>query len=306
MYYSVYGLVLKSDFTLPELHQISSELSEAGPDSIVEIVMGRVPEELNGEKSLSPWFGFAGRSSLYRIPDVGRILVEDGCRVTVDMQAGALESDMRTYLLGSGIGTIAHQRGLKPIHASVVLSPRGAIAFSGPSGAGKSTIVAELTKKLGWPVISDDLAMLSIQERQPMIVGGVKRLRLWSDALERLEWPKQGLERDTWRAEKFLSFQGAKFIGGFFPLTGLYEISPDRLEGVVVEMHGAEKFAAFLNAVYRPFLAPIYQNRQELNWAIALACERVVFWKGGRPSSNAMAGLVEQRVSCGAESTDAM
>jgi hypothetical protein len=45
--------------------------------------------------------------------------------------------------------------GWELLHASAVMTPRGALAFCGPSGAGKSTLAHELDRR-GYPPLADD------------------------------------------------------------------------------------------------------------------------------------------------------
>src|SRR6056297_2843855 len=144
MFYSAYGLTVQSDFELPELRSILSD----GPAD-VDVISGEVPSKFPDARYLEPWISISGRDVLYVIPGVVRLLVQDGYRVVVDLEDGARESDMRTYLIGSGFGTILHQRALLPLHISAVLSPRGAIAFTGPPGVGKSTMAARINAEIG-------------------------------------------------------------------------------------------------------------------------------------------------------------
>lgn len=283
MYYWVYGFALKSDFELPELREITREEAEAGPPPMVEIVKGPVPDALPGERRLAPWLAHAEGRWLVSIPDVGRLLVEAGRRVVVHKMPDALESDLRTYLLGTGLGALAHQRGLVPLHVSALLGPAGAIAFTGPSGAGKSTAVATLSREFGWPVISDDVAVLSVDDGRVTVEGGVRRLRLWSDALDRLNIPKEGLVRDTHRHDKFLLHPQDHFVSGRHPLMLLYEIAPSHGHECPVDVHGAERFAMLMNAVYRPMIAGLEQDITKLQTDMTAAANLISGSLGPRP-----------------------
>ncbi len=286
MYYWVYGFALKSDVELPELREITREEAEAGPPPMVEIVVGAVPEALPGEQRLAHWLAHADGRWLVTIPDVGRLLVEAGRRIVIAKAPGAPESDLRTYLLGSGLGALLHQRGQIPLHVGAVLSPAGAIAFTGPSGAGKSTAVAKISQELGWPVISDDVAVLSIENGRAIIEGGVCRLRLWSDALDRLNLPTEGLVRDIHRHDKFLLHDSTRFASGSQPLALMYEIVPDHGSGGPVTVQGAGRFVMFMNAIYRPAIAGIEQDKNVLHSRLSAAANLTFGEKGPRPESD--------------------
>lgn len=285
MYYWVHGFALKSDFELPELREITREEAEAGPLPMVEIVNGPVPEALPGETRLVHWLAHAEGRWLVTIPDVGRLLVEAGRRVVVQKMPDALESDLRTYLLGTGLGALAHQRGLVPLHVGALLSPAGAIAFTGPSGAGKSTAVATLSQELGWPVISDDVAVLSVEEGQVTLEGGVRRIRLWSDALDRLNMPKKGLVRDIHRHDKFLVHPQDLFVSGPHDLALLYEIVPRHSHNGPVAVYGGERFVMLMNAIYRPMIAGVAHDLSGLQVRMAKAVSQIPSMRGNRPTA---------------------
>jgi hypothetical protein len=56
---------------------------------------------------------------------------------------------------------VLQARGRELLHASAVLTPRGAIAFVGSSGAGKSTMAFALSQR-GYPPVADDALLFEI------------------------------------------------------------------------------------------------------------------------------------------------
>ena len=293
MIYWVYGFPVRSEIELPELRQAETAWLRAAGDDVVEIRVGAVPETLPDEVRLAPWLAFAPDRWLISISNLGRILVEGGERIIVDKATCALESDLRSFILGGGMGALLHQRGQLPLHVSAILTPKGAIAFTGQSGAGKSTAVATLSDAFGWPIISDDVAVLASHEARLHIEGGPIRLRLWSDAIDRLGWSTNGLVRDFHRREKFLVFEMDRFASGPQELIGLYQINPEKVEGLQC-IKGAARFEVLMNAIYRPEIAGKTQDMSQLVDYISSNAARLCCACGPRPNIKTVLELFDK------------
>lgn len=97
--------------------------------------------------------------------------------------SGIFIQDLITYLTGPVIGCILRLKNKVCLHASVVNINNQAIAFIGEKTAGKSTLIAHLAAK-GYPILSDDIAVLFRQEEQFFVHTGYPRLRLWQKSVE--------------------------------------------------------------------------------------------------------------------------
>jgi len=298
--YRAYGLLIRSEIELPELAPVSDPVaagvvSDDPARRPVIIETGEVPDRLDGEFRLASWLSHAGERWLVTVPDVGRLLIESGDRIVAQQAHGAHASDLRTYLFGTGFATILLQRGLIPLHVSALLSPVGAIAFTGPSGAGKSTAAATLHAELGWPIICDDVAVLSERGGKAVIEGGVRRLRLWSDAIDRLDWSTDGLVRDIHRRDKFLVQDTAPFVEGIHDLAALYEIDLPRAgtEANPNHIRGAQRFQVLMNAIHRPYIAARTRGASDIQPATASLCKKFDFFRGPRPSRNHIECVME-------------
>jgi hypothetical protein len=136
-------------------------------------------------------------------PAAGFYRVSGGKSIEVTPAPGSGDREVRLFLLGSAWGMLCYQRGLLPLHASVVETGGGAVALCGPSGAGKSTLAAALSR-LGHGVLGDDLCRADVDETgSARVWPGTPRLKLWREALEAFRWDLAGLERDHFRTEKF-------------------------------------------------------------------------------------------------------
>jgi hypothetical protein len=140
---------------------------------------------------------------LLNYPGVARYLLRNGNEILVDAAPNADDGDVRARLLGPAFGALCFQRGIVPLHASVIDFADGCVAFIGAKGAGKSTIVAALARR-GHQVIADDICRLQIRDDGTLLAWpGVSRVRLHEDALTALGYDGLGIERETRKARKY-------------------------------------------------------------------------------------------------------
>jgi hypothetical protein len=268
-HYRVFGLTIASDLPLPEATPIDRDGIHAEAD--VQIELGAVPNTLPEGRKLANWLEVQDSKCLLRFEGIGRFLVEAGRRIVVEKAPSASYDDLRGFLLGSGLGALAHQRGLVPLHVSAVAAPFGAIAFTGESGAGKSTLAAMLNQELGWPLICDDVAVLRCEADGFHLDSGVNTVKLWRDALRALNRSSEGLRRDLTRHDKFHAILSDRFFNGSLPLKCLLRLEwgdEVRLERV----YGRRAYQIALGATYRPELATLLSNRTNIaNGAMTLS-----------------------------------
>lgn len=183
--YACIDFLLRSEIALPEL-------IEVGPGSgraVVDIRRAPVPDP--GPNHLVR----DNDAAILRIPDVGRFRIEAGRSITVDIDDGCSERNLRLFLLGSALGILIHQRGLFPLHANAVVIDGVAVAFTGQSGAGKSTLAAWFAAR-GYPVLSDDVCVVGLHEGiGPVVYPGLPRVKLWADAARLQGHVVEDLER---------------------------------------------------------------------------------------------------------------
>lgn len=171
------GWRLKSCIHLPELQAWTGDDRPAD----VEISLGHIVEPVDAPVFVRPHSRLWGNGVyFFSVDGVGRFLMEGGRRVVIEPAAGAAESDLRLFLLGTILGVLCHQRGLLPIHASAVNIDGRAVVFAGDSGAGKSTIAAALGQR-GHPLVADDIVAIN---RQSMALPAFPQRKLAIDVLE--------------------------------------------------------------------------------------------------------------------------
>lgn len=251
--YHLYGLAVASEFACPELSAITPAQAAARGLDTVHVLRAEGPLTLPDAQRHTDWMWVTPQAVLYDLPDIARLRVERPDRIRVAMRPGAPEADMRAYLFGLGFATLLHMRGLIPLHLSAIRTPEGVVAFTGPSGAGKSTRVAELHFRHGWPMICDDVAVLRPSDTRPLLHGGMHRIKLWRDSVERFGLDPERLVRDTSRHDKFHLHAPEMFVEAPCPLERLVEIADGGK--VLSEPTGARAFVLLMNAVYRPEVA---------------------------------------------------
>ena len=198
--YRLSALKLVSDIELPELMPWDGR-SEAPVELVFRI--GKVPARLEAPDYVSSFLQTKGRDRYLRAwPDDARILVENGREVTVDLAPGTNLTEARALLMGPVQAVLWHQRGLLPLHASVVGVNGRALALAGPSGVGKSTLAAALSAR-GHHAMADDICIVDAADGAD-VLPTAPRLRLWRDALQHLGIAVDGLPRALSHSDKYL------------------------------------------------------------------------------------------------------
>jgi|ERR1051326_33982 hypothetical protein len=241
--YNFNGLKLESDFHLAALAPWDGTCR--GRSDIV-VRKARVPPRLESPDHVAALFQTKGTSEyLLALPGTGRILVRNGDEVLVDAEPGA---DPSTILSGPLQAMLWHQRGLLPLHGSVVVVGTRAIALCGPSAVGKSTLAAVLAGR-GHTVVADDVCV--VDPGTTDVLTGCGRLRLWRDALDRLGIGSGPLERAARDKEKYVFDCGAGSARERHRLAALILLSRQNSGAVSIErLRGAQAAGALHGVVH--------------------------------------------------------
>lgn len=237
--YSAYGLHLRVNLPIPCWTELVTS-----PVVDVQVWLREQPlwlSELQETKHeifySSPYRDEFGKPSItvWKLGDSAyfRILYHDGTEFFVD-QAGtriwgtwpeplALE-DTAVFLRGPIMGFVLRLRGLTSLHASAVAVDNQGIALVGQAGAGKSTTAAALGR-LGYPIISDDIAPLLDRGDSILVQSGYPCLCLWPEAVNSLYGSPDALPLLTpnW-TKRFLALDknGCRFQQKPLPLAAIY------------------------------------------------------------------------------------
>ena len=205
--YLLGGIAFASEFPLPEL-PLAGEGSEHLPR--VTIRAGVVPLALPGGIEIDSDCFATSTEYILRVQGVARYLVANGVKIVIQPEKGALDLDVRAYLLGTVFVVLCHQRGLLPLHASAVRCEGGVAAFLAHSGHGKSSLAAHLARR-GFEVVADDICLVDTQvSGLPAVIPVAPWLKLWRASLLQLGRQPEGLEQVFSEDDKYrLPLEGA-------------------------------------------------------------------------------------------------
>ncbi len=236
--YLAYGLSIRAAMPLPEL-----VVGEAEED--VSIRFGRVAQPLS-ETSESGWSHFspAPKKDYLFWRGVGSFLVRGGREIIVDPSPGLDERMLRLFVLGPILAVLLRQRGYLLLHASAVAVANEGVLFLGSSGWGKSTMAAALHSR-GHALVTDDVAVLRVEENGSMVFPAFPQLKLWPEALVSLGDEPEKLPRWNPYFQKRARSASHKFPSTPLPIKRLYVLS----EGDTTEMLPLRPQEAFMELV---------------------------------------------------------
>lgn len=242
--YSIFGLLLSSNLSLPGLAPVNS--STCVPD--VKLHLGISPctnrtipqgnEELayessylneTGEAVLRIWRIVPGRHL--------RLSYCDGTQFWVDREGANLWAlwpdtssleNTASYLLGPVFGVLLRLRGMICLHASAVTFKDCSVAFVGSEGAGKSTTAAAFVRR-GHPAISDDIVAL-VERGGFRIMPAYPHLSLWPDSVNFLYGSPDVLPCISPDLQKRRLALGNRFEERSLPLGAIYILGDRRAD----------------------------------------------------------------------------
>lgn len=274
-FYCIAGLTVGSEIVLPGLNAAAPD--HGTPDVTIR---GRaVPAALANATASGPTWQIAGQQFLLRIPGVARFLLTAGNEIAFEAEPGADAGDISTFILGTAFGILMHQREQIVLHASAVRVNDRAVLFCGPSGAGKSTLAAALSRR-GYRLITDDFCAVTVTAAgTPVVHPDGRQLKLWAQAIEKLDLKDSRGERVRNRLEKFYVDPGAAHVEAL-PLGAVYalrEARPPLVPGI--ERPDVANAAVLLRRnAYRPkLIARLGQNVLYFHAAATIANNAGIF-----------------------------
>jgi hypothetical protein len=211
-YYHLFGLNVESDLALPGLR---SRIPPRNHDSSVKLFLrdalthwpietcaGKstlIHESAQNGSGNDPYvrieYFYAARCYRFLYGDgIAFALDDDGRTIWGIWPPRMSLEDLMVYLLGPVFSFVLRLRGFTVLHASAAAIRGNAVAFVGPGGAGKSTIVGALAHS-GYPILSDDAAVLEETSEEFCIRPTYPHVRLWPDSASILFGAKDALPK---------------------------------------------------------------------------------------------------------------
>jgi len=255
--YKVFGLNISSELAFLDMPK------KTGTADVV-VRCGRTPDSLSAPKLKGVRYEVGPGEFLLRVDGVARYYVTKGDTIIIEREPGAAQEEILLFFMGSVMGAVLHQRNILPLHAGAVSVDRRAVLFAGPSSIGKSTLAAGFQKQ-GYPLLADDVCAVTADGNNGVkVIPGFPRLKLWADALKKLESEKTGLRQvrlDPDFKKYFVHFDHQEAQPT--PLRSVFALqstNTDQFE--LEELSGKERIEPILNHTYRIRFLQGLENKQ--------------------------------------------
>lgn len=271
-FYNLYGLNIESEIPINLL-----SLLESLPENNIDIGLrlGKVPDSLRQtpmKKGIC--YQAAKDEFLLKHRHIGvSIYIKSPSEIITDSEKNKNIDTTVLYLLGSVIGAILMMKDYLPIHASSILTDRGAVVFTGVSGAGKSTLAGALLAR-GYKTITDDICPIKLEDGIPCAYAGHSSLKLWESTLnifkekfDHLPKIRDGVNKYYYSSENSASAEK-------YPILKIYKIETHnevKIEILPIEK-GLNKLELIKNNTYRKqFVEGLGKRRNHFKVASSLA-----------------------------------
>ena len=194
--YAAFGLSWRSCVALP------FRVAGAGRPDVV-IRFGEVPASLPPPaKGLGLWQSASG-AFLLRVVGLAHFYVRNGREILIAADGGD-DRAISACLIGPVVAALLQQRQVATLNGGAVEIPGGAGAavFLGSPATGKSSLLAALNDR-GHPLLADGLTGVVLTGGQPVVLPAFPALRLWTDALDQLDWWGRPITRVREQLEKY-------------------------------------------------------------------------------------------------------
>ena len=184
---TAFGMKISSDLSFPEL-----PLSLAVSEPSVWIQAGHREHwpEIAPSPHSTPTLQIAPGEWRLELEGIGWFRAADGQRLEWQRWDDSVsDRDLRTFLVSSGLGALAVQRGALVLHGTALERGGEAVLLLGHPATGKSTVAWCLLEQ-GWRLLSSELTVV---DAQGMVLPGLQQLKLWHDAAVTLDLAWQHL-----------------------------------------------------------------------------------------------------------------
>ena len=174
---------LKSDIALPDLTEINEETPEIENIELRNTDHTAWPLLLDPNQHSTPCITMAPREWRLELEGIGWFRATNGQTLEWERWDDSVsDRDIRTFLVTSGLGALAIQRGELVVHGTALERDERAIALLGHPTTGKSTLAWCLLQQ-GWRLISSEVTVIKADRTIPF---GPQQIKLWHDAAQKL------------------------------------------------------------------------------------------------------------------------
>ena len=176
-------MTLKSDIALPDLAEINEESPDIEHIEIRNTDHTAWPLLLDPNQHSTPCIKMAPQEWRLELEGIGWFRATNGQILEWERWDDSVsDRDIRTFLVTSGLGALAIQRGALVVHGTALERDERAIALLGHPTIGKSTLAWCLLQQ-GWRLISSEVIVIKADQTIPL---GPQHIKLWHDATQKL------------------------------------------------------------------------------------------------------------------------
>jgi hypothetical protein len=180
--YRAFGLNIESEVDMNEIEESCFEKSD------VRISYGHVEKPKNVSKEdkhgNTIYKKKNGKITSY-VEGFGGFKIENRNSIKVHPEKDPEKTGFRFFVFGTGMALLLHVRGVVVLHGSAICIKNKIIGFIGNSGSGKSTTAA-LFNSEGYPLFTDDVLAVDIENDKVMAYKGSPYIKLNPDSAERV------------------------------------------------------------------------------------------------------------------------
>lgn len=242
-FYRAYGLNIESEIACPEL-------LEGYSPSQVQIRTGLVPETLAGSQVAGYKFTARPGQLLINTDQITKILVSNGNQLLVEPRPKAQDYEVRLLLLGWGLSGLLLQRDILPLHGGAVKIGQESLILCADTQVGKSTLIAAFVQE-GYHFLDDNIVAIQDLDDFLIINPGYPQIKLWADALSRLDINKGHLQPVRHGIPKYALDFRSMFHDTPLPVGAIYILSlTEHPELKLITLSGSEKFSALSSHIF--------------------------------------------------------
>jgi hypothetical protein len=280
-FYRAYNIPVISEIQLPSLIGIKEqELGEIEP---IFIKLGLVPKKLrDSANERKPFTTFNEQELLFNLPDMANYYIKDGNEIIIEPLCDN-HSEIHLNIYSNCLAAILYQRNILPFHVSGVRVGEKVLLLAAPSGTGKSTTAVKL-QELGYPIFTDDTAILEFQDGICYAKASYPMARLWQNTIEVQNIFKESEKKQIYgEADKYAFDFHGQFITDKLPVLAIVFIESIGSEIHIEPIQPPNRVAPLIKNIYRSqWVTGMKKHRLQHEQVMAIA-NHLPAYKAQRP-----------------------